>query len=80
MRVFTKWLTIDCPVDIATNLSNLLMEQWKTLQTNPKFKNFNLKNTIYVPRNKGLVNFNARIDNIAKQNEFLRNYKDVTVL
>ena len=80
MRVFTKWLTIDCPMDIATKLSNLLMERWKTLQTDPKFKDFNLKNTVYVPRNKGLVNFNARIENIAKQNEFLRNYRDVTVL
>ena len=27
MRVFTKWLTIDCPVDIATKLSNLLMHR-----------------------------------------------------
>ena len=80
MRVFTKWLTIECPVDIATKLSNLLMEKWSTLKTNPKFKNYNLKETIYVPRNRGLVNFNARIDNIAKQNEFLRDYKDVTVL
>ena len=80
MRVFTKWLTIECPVDIATKLSNLLMERWKILKTEKKFKNFNLKDTVYVPRNRGLVNFNARIENIAKQNEFLRNYRDVTVL
>ena len=26
VRVFTRWLTIDCPVDIATELSNLIME------------------------------------------------------
>ena len=80
MRVFTKWLTIECPVDIATKLSNLLMERWKILKNDEKFKNFNLKDTVYVPRNRGLVNFNARIENIAKQNEFLRNYRDVTVL
>ena len=56
------------------------MEKWHELQTNPKFKNYNLKNTIYVPRNRGIVNFDSRIENIRKQNEFLRNYKDVTVL
>ena len=80
MRVFTRWLTIDCPVDIATKLSTLLMEKWKLLTTDPKYDNYNLKNTIYVPRNRGLVNFNSRIENIGKQNEFLRNYRDVTVL
>ena len=80
MRVFTKWLTIDCPVDIATKLSNLLMEKWKLLKTDPKYENYNIKNTVYVPRNRGLVNFDARIENIGKQNEFLRMYRDVTVL
>ena len=80
MRVFTKWITIDCPVDIATDLSNLIMERWKLLQTETKYKNYNLKDTVYVPRNRGLVNFDARIDNIARQNEFLRTYRDVTVL
>ena len=80
VRAFTKWITIDCPVDIATKLSTILMEKWQDLQTNPKFKNYNLKNTIYVPRNRGIVNFDARVENIGKQNEFLRNYKDVTVL
>ena len=80
VRAFTKWLTIDCPVDIATKLSTILMEKWNDLQTNPKFENYNLKNTIYVPRNRGIVNFDARVENIGKQNEFLRNYKDVTVL
>ena len=80
IRVFTKWLTIDCPVDIATNLSNLLMEKWKLLQSDPKYDNYNIKNTVYVPRNRGLVNFDARIENIGKQNEYLRTYKDVTVL
>ena len=79
-RVFTRWLTIDCPVDIASELSTLIMERWKTLKTDPKFNNYNLKNTLYVPRDKGLVKFNARIENIGKQNEFLRTYKDVTVL
>ena len=80
VRAFTKWITIDCPVDIANKLSTVLMEKWQELQTNPKFKNYNLKNTIYVPRNRGIVNFDARVENIGKQNEFLRNYKDVTVL
>ena len=80
VRAFTKWLTIDCPVDIATKLSSILMEKWSDLQTNTKFENYNLKNTIYVPRNRGIVNFDARVENIGKQNEFLRNYKDVTVL
>ena len=80
MRVFTKWITIDCPMDIANDLSNLIMERWSLLQTDPKFENYNIKNTVYVPRNRGLVNFDSRIENIAKQNEFLRNYRDVTVL
>ena len=80
MRVFTKWLTIDCPVDIATKLSNLLMERWKLLKTDPKYENYNIKNTVYVPRNRGLVNFDARIENIGKHNEYLRTYRDVTVL
>ena len=80
MRVFTRWLTIDCPVDIATELSNLLMEKWKLLKTDPKYDNYNLKNTVYVPRHRGLVNFDARIENIGKQNEYLRTYRDVTVL
>ena len=80
MRVFTRWLTIDCPVDIATKLSNLLMERWPLLQTESKYENYNLKNTVYVPRHRGLVNFDARIENIGKQNEYLRTYRDVTVL
>ena len=80
MRVFTKWITIDCPMDIANELSNLIMERWSLLQTDPKFVNYNIKNTVYVPRNRGLVNFDSRIENIAKQNKFLRNYRDVTVL
>ena len=80
VRVFTRWLTIDCPVDIATELSNILMEKWKLLKSEKKYENSNLKDTVYVPRNNGLVKFNARIENIGKQNEFLRMYKDVTVL
>ena len=80
VRVYTKWITIDCPVDIANDLSNLIMERWKLLQTDKKFINYNLKNTVYVPRHRGLVDFNSRIENIGKQNEFLRTYKDVTVI
>ena len=80
VRVFTRWLTIDCPVDIANDLSNLLMERWRELKTGKKFEHFNLKSTVFVPRNNGLVKYNARIENIGKQNEFLKNYKDVTVL
>ena len=80
VRVFTRWLTIDCPVDIAKDLSNLIMERWKVLKTDKKFENYNIKNTTYVPRHRGLVNFDSRIENIGKQNEFLRTYKDVTVL
>ena len=79
-RVYTRWPTIICPLDIAAQLSQILMEKWDTLQTDPRFKNFNLKNIVFVPRNKTLVPFNARIENIAKQNEFLRNYQDVTVI
>ena len=80
VRVFTRWITIDCPVDIASELSNLIMERWVALKTDKKFENYNVKNTIFVPRNNGLVKFSARIENIGKQNEFLRTYKDVTVL
>ena len=80
MRVFTRWLTIDCPVDIANKLSTLLMEKWILLKTDPKYSNYNIKDTIYVPRNNGLVKFNARIENIGKQNKYLRTYRDVTVL
>ena len=56
------------------------MERWPKLKSDEKFENYNIKNTVYVPRNKGIVNFDARITNIGKQNEFLRNYRDVTVL
>ena len=80
MRVFTRWVTIDCPVDIAKDLSNLLMKKWPLLKTEKKYENYNLRNTVYVPRHRGLVDFNARIENIGRQNEFLRTYKDVTVL
>jgi hypothetical protein len=80
VRVFTRWLTLDCPVDIASKLSTLLMEKWKLLKTDPKYTNYNLKETIFVPRNNDLVNFNARIENIGKQNDYLRTYRDVTVI
>ena len=80
IRVFTRWITIDCPIDIANELSNLIMERWPRLKNDDKFENFNIKNTVYVPRNKGIVNFDSRIANIGKQNEFLRTYRDVTVL
>ena len=80
VRVFTRWITIDCPIDIANELSNLIMERWTRLKSDEKFENYNIKNTVYVPRHKGIVNFDARIANIGKQNEFLRTYKDVTVL
>ena len=79
-RVYTRWPTIICPLDIAPQLSQILMEKWDNLHTDKRYKNFNLRNTVFVPRNKSLVPFNARIDNIAKQNEFLRNYQDVTVI
>ena len=79
-RVFTRWLSIDCPVDIAKGLSNLIMERWKLLKSEKKFANYNLQNTVYVPRHRGLVNCDARIANIGKQNKFLCTYKDVTVL
>ena len=79
-RVYTRWPTVICPLDIAPQLSQLIMEKWEHLQNDDKFKHFNLKNTVFVPRDKTLVPFNARIDNIAKQNEFLRNYQDVTVV
>ena len=80
IRVFTRWITIDCPVDIATELSTIIMERWEKLKTDPKYEDFNIRNTVYVPRNNGIVNFDARIANIGKQNDFLHNYKDVTVL
>ena len=80
VRTYTRWPTIICPIDIASSLSKLLMEKWEDLQLDPKYESFNLKNLLYVPNNKTLVPFNARISNIAKQNEFLRNYQDVTVI
>ena len=80
VRTYTRWPTIICPIDIASSLSKLLMEKWEELGKDPKYESFNLKNLLYVPNNKTLVPFDARINNIAKQNEFLRNYQDVTVI
>ena len=80
VRIYTRWPTVICPIDIAPTLSKLLMEKWERLQTDDKYSTFNLKNLLFVPNNKTLVPFNARINNIAKQNEFLRNYQDVTVI
>ena len=79
-RVYTRWPTVICPLDIAPQLSQLIMERWEQLNNDEKFKHFNLRNTVFVPRDRTLVPFNARIENIAKQNEFLRNYQDVTVV
>ena len=80
VRTYTRWPTIICPIDIAPKLSKLLMEKWEDLGKDPKYGTFNLKNLLYIPNNKTLVPFDARINNIAKQNEFLRNYQDVTVI
>ena len=80
VRIYTRWPTVICPLDIAPTLSKLLMEKWEDLQHDAKYRTFNLKNILFVPNNKTLVPFNARINNIAKQNEFLRNYQDVTVI
>ena len=79
VRTYTKWPTIICPIDTASKLYKLLMEKWDELQ-DPKFSSLNLKNLLFVPNNKTLVPFNARISNIAKQNEFLRNSQDLTVI
>ena len=80
VRIYTRWPTVICPIDIAPTLSKLLMEKWESLQNDEKYKSYNLRNLLFVPNNKTLVPFNARINNIAKQNEFLRNYQDVTVI
>ena len=79
VRTYTRWPTIICPMDIASTLSKILMEKWEELQQ-PQYRSLNIRNLLYVPNNKTLVPFNARISNIAKQNEFLRNYQDVTVI
>ena len=80
VRVYTRWPTVICPIDIASQLSQVIMEKWELLESDEKFKNFNLRNIKFVPRNKTLVPFSARIETIGKQNEFLRNYQDVTVI
>ena len=80
VRVYTRWPTVICPIDIASQLSQVIMEKWELLEKDGKFSNFNLRNIKFVPRNKTLVPFNARIETIGKQNEFLRNYQDVTVI
>ena len=58
----------------------LLMEKWETLETKKTSKTFNLRNMVFIPKDRDLVPFNARIANMAKQNEFLKTYREITVI
>jgi hypothetical protein len=79
-EVITKWPTIVCPIDIAKKLSTLLMEKWDDLEKSEDERLYNIKNMVFIPKDRDLVPFNARIQNMAKQNEFLKTYREITVL
>ena len=78
--VITKWPSIFCPIDIAKKLSTLLMEKWEMLENDKTSKTFNLRNMVFIPKDRDLVPFDARISNMAKQNEFLKTYREITVI
>ena len=79
-EVITKWPSIFCPIDIAKKLSTILMEKWEELDENDDNRTYNIKNMVFIPKDRDLVPFNARISNMAKQNEFLKTYREITVL
>ena len=79
-EVITKWPSIFCPIDIAKKLSTLLMEKWESLDKKTTTKTFNLRNMVFVPKDRDLVPFDARIQNMANQNEFLKTYREITVI
>ena len=78
--VITKWPSIFCPIDIAKKLSTLLMEKWEEMETNDNDSTYNIRNMVFIPKDRDLVPFNSRISNMAKQNEFLKTYREITVL
>ena len=79
-EVITKWPSIFCPIDIASKLSTLLMEKWDDMDKNNNDRTYNLRQMVFIPKDRDLVQFNARISNMAKQNEFLKKYREITVL
>ena len=79
-EVITKWPSIFCPIDIASKLSTLLMEKWEEMETTTNERTYNLRHMVFVPKDRDLVKFDARISNMAKQNEFLKTYREMTVL
>ena len=79
-EVITKWPSIFCPIDIAGKLSTLLMEKWDEMETKNNERTYNLRQMVFIPKDRDLVQFNARIANMAKQNEFLKKYREITVL
>ena len=79
-EVITKWPSIFCPIDIAKQLSTLLMEKWEEMENNEDGRMYNLRNMVFIPKDRDLVPFNARISNMAKQNEFLKMYREIMVI
>lgn len=79
-EVITKWPSIFCPIDIAGKLSTILMEKWDNVERDKNEGTYNLRQLVFVPKDRDLVNFDARIANMAKQNEFLSKYREITVL
>ena len=79
-EVVTKWPSIFCPIDIASKLSTLLMEKWESMEETDNERTYNLRQMVFVPKDRDLVQFDARIANMAKQNEFLKMYREITVL
>lgn len=79
-EVITKWPSIFCPIDIAKKLSTILMEKWEEMETKNDPRTYNLRNMVFIPKDRDLVPFDSRISNMAKQNEFLKTYREITVL
>ena len=56
------------------------MEKWEEMETKNDPRTYNLCNMVFIPKDRDLVPFDSRISNMAKQNEFLKTYREITVL
>ena len=79
-RIHTRWPTIFCPVDVANDLTTLLLERWGTLTSDPSLSHLNIQKMTLIPANRNLLPVSTFIKYMADQNEFLHGHKDVTVI
>ena len=79
-KIHTRWPTIFCPVDVANDLTTLLMEKWPELVAKPEYKNLNIRNMTLIPAGKNIIPNSTFIKYMANQNEFLHSHKEVVAL